>query len=230
MKRAAFLLVATITWVGLVSASDEHSHAEEGVAPAEAWKKLEEGNARYAANKPEHAHQDAARRTETAKGQKPFAAVLACADSRVGPELVFDQGLGDLFVVRVAGNVVDDTALASLEYAVKHLGVKLIVVLGHSKCGAVDAAVKQVKEDSHLGKLTGLIKEAVEQSKKWSGDAVQNAVSANALLTAQRLKKSGPVLKKSVKDGQLQIVPAVYDIESGAVKKAEEPKQPAEKK
>lgn len=225
MRRVATLLLTAFLWVGLVAASDEHSKAGEGVAPAEAWKKLEEGNARYTASKAQHAHQDAARRTETAKGQKPFAAVLACADSRVGPEIVFDQGLGDLFVVRVAGNVVDDTALASLEYAVKHLGVKLIVVLGHSKCGAVDAAVKDVKEDSHLGKLTGLIKDAVEQSKKWAGDALQNAVRANALLTAQRLEKSGPVLKKAVKEGQIQIVPAVYDIESGAVKKAEEPKE-----
>jgi carbonic anhydrase len=230
MKRVPALFLTAILWTGLVSASDDHTKADEGVPPAEAWKKLEEGNARYAANKPEHAHQDAARRTETAKGQKPFAAVLACADSRVGPELVFDQGLGDLFVVRVAGNVVDDTALASLEYAVKHLGVKLIVVLGHSKCGAVDAAVKQVKEDSHLGKLTGLIKDAIEQSKNLPGDAVANAIRANAQIMAQRLEKSGPVLKKAVTDGQIQIVPAVYDIESGAVNKVEEPKQAPEKK
>jgi carbonic anhydrase len=199
-------------------------HAAEGVAPADAWKKLEDGNARYAANKPEHGHQDAARRAELAKGQKPFAIIFGCADSRTSPEILFDQGLGDVFVVRVAGNVVDDTALASLEYAVTHLGAKLIVVLGHSKCGAVAAAVGDVKEESHLAALTAPIKEAVDTSKKWEGDALENAVKANTILMAKRLENSGPVLKQAIKDGKLQIVPAVYNLEAGTVKKVEAPK------
>lgn len=224
MRKINFLLsVALLAGLTLWNAKAE-DHAAEGVAPADAWKKLEAGNARYVASKPEHAHQDAARRTETAAGQKPFAAVLGCADSRTGPEILFDQGLGDLFVVRVAGNIVDDSTLASLEYSVKHLGVKLIVVLGHSKCGAVQAAVGGVKEDSHLGVLTAELKESVDLAKKWDGEPLSNAVKANAILMAQHLENAGPVLKKAVADGQLLIVPAVYDLESGTVKKVEAPK------
>ena len=139
------------------------------VNPEKALAALIEGNRRYQAQHVTHPHQNAARRAELAAGQHPIAAVLSCADSRVPPEIVFDQGLGDLFVVRVAGNITDDVVLGSLEYAVEHLGVPLVVVLGHYKCGAIQAAVEGGTPHDHVASLVAALKPSVEAVRPEGG-------------------------------------------------------------
>lgn len=189
---------------------------EGGVPPDEALKRLADGNARYTAQRTQHPDQSAMRLSETAKGQHPFAIILGCADSRVPPELIFDQGLGDLFVVRVAGNVVDPHVLGSLEYAVEHLGAKLIVVLGHERCGAVQAAVGGGKPEGNVASLVQSIRPALAKAKK-EGDAVENAVLANTLYVADQVRSSGPLLNKLVKEGKIKVVGARYDLDDGSV-------------
>src|SRR5947209_10905279 len=132
-------------------------HPVSGTAADEALARLMAGNRRYVLHKEQHPDQSLTRRKELESGQHPFAVILGCADSRVSPEILFDQGLGDLFVIRVAGNVVDDTILASVEYAVEHLGTRLIMVLGHEKCGAVSAAIEGGKQPRHLDALVAAI-------------------------------------------------------------------------
>lgn len=183
----------------------------------QALQKLMEGNARYVAGKTIHPHQDSARRAEIAKGQKPFAIVLTCADSRVPPEILFDQGLGDIFVLRVAGNVADDNVQASIEYAVEHLGANLILVLGHERCGAVGAALAGGELPGHLPGLIDRIKPAVMSSRGQPGDALDNAVSANARLVATQLRTSRPLLMPLATRGSLAVLAARLDLDSGQV-------------
>jgi carbonic anhydrase len=152
-----------------------------------------------------------------AKGQKPFVIVVGCSDSRVGPEVVFDQGLGDLFVVRTAGNVVDDVALGSIEYAAEHFGVPVIFVLGHTRCGAVAAAVAGGEAPGHVGSIVEKIKPAVEVTKGKEGDAVDNAVRANVRNVVSQLRGSGPILSGLVKSGKLRVVGGCYDLDTGKV-------------
>lgn len=179
--------------------------------------RLIDGNKRFAESKAEHINQSAERRTELAKGQKPFAVVVTCSDSRVPPEIIFDQGLGDLFVIRTAGNIVDDIGLGSIEYAVEHLGVQLIVVLGHEKCGVVDAAVKGGHAEGHIQNLIEAIRPVVEKEKKNKGDLLDNSVKANALRVVRQLNSSKPILKEFVHEKKLTIVGARYDLDDGVV-------------
>src|SRR5213594_1967927 len=167
-------LVACFIAVGLLSANHfargaDLAHSDQpSVAPAEAISKLKEGNGRYTSGNLQHPGQTTDRRTELAKSQYPFATVVSCSDSRVPPEIVFDQGLGDLFIVRVAGNVLNDEGLGSIEYAVDHLGTRLILVLGHQRCGAVQAAKETIaakgKAAAHIQSLVTAIKPAVEST------------------------------------------------------------------
>jgi carbonic anhydrase len=184
-------------------------------------RRLVEGNARYAAGK--HLRLDhSARRQATAAGQNPFAIVLGCSDSRVPPEVVFDQGLGDLFTIRVAGNIADDVALGSMEYAVDHFATPLIVVLGHEKCGAVSATVDVARSGAvpgpHISSLVTAIAPAVDATKGMPGDPVENAIHANVLRVVEALKTSQPVLAVAVTAGRLQIVGAEYQLASGKVR------------
>jgi len=179
--------------------------------------RLIEGNKRFAASKAEHINQSEERRIELAKGQKPFAVVVTCSDSRVPPEIIFDQGLGDIFVIRTAGNIVDDIGLGSIEYAVEHLGVRLIVVLGHEKCGAVDAAVKSGHAEGHIQNLIDAIRPIVEKEKKNKGDLLDNSVKANVLMVVKKLNSSEPILKEFVHEKKLTIVGARYDLDDGVV-------------
>jgi carbonic anhydrase len=186
-----------------------------------ALRRLMEGNARYVANKPTH-RDFSARRAERARSQYPIAAVLGCADSRVAPEFAFDQGPGDLFVVRLAGNFVNDDGLASLEFAVKFLGVPLIMVLGHSNCGAVSAAIKVVEDNAELpGHLPGLVqslKPAVEAAKaKSPRDLLVAAITGNVALNVRRLETAQPLLASFVQTKQVKIVGGVYNLASGKV-------------
>ena len=181
------------------------------------WQELLSGNKRFAEGNPTHPNQSMARRQEMAKGQNPRAAVLACADSRVSPEIVFDQGLGDLFVVRVAGNVVNDPILGSLEYAVEHLGTRLIVVLGHQRCGAVAAACAGGEAPGHIGSLVQALAPAVDKISASEEGRVDWIAKENVRMMAKSLRSCGPILEKWVRQGKLEVAGAFYDLDTGAV-------------
>lgn len=198
--------------------------AEPSVPPDEALSRLMNGNARYVDGFSAHPHGDAPRRVEVASGQRPFATILACADSRVSPELIFDQGLGDLFVIRVAGNVVDDAVLASIEYSVIHLGSTLIMALGHERCGAVKATIDALAgrgspddADTRIGALAALITPAVRAVPAGAADPVDAAVSLNAANAAAEVFAGSRPLRTRVLAGQLRIVAARYDLDDGRV-------------
>ena len=191
------------------------------IAPAAALKRLLDGNARYAANAPNE-RDFSATRAARAQAQYPIASILSCADSRVVPDLVFDQSPGDLFVCRVAGNIVTTDLLASLEYGVQFLGSPLILVLGHSGCGAVDAAIKVLKAKAvlpgHLPELVTAIKPAVIVAEKTkSGDLLDNAIAENVRRQVARLKSSAPVVEKAYRDKKIDITGGVYDIATGKI-------------
>jgi len=188
-----------------------------GPSPAVALDMLMKGNGRYAHAKLLHPHQDSKTRHIVAKAQHPFAAVLSCADSRVPPEVVFDEGMGDLFVVRVAGNVVDDAVLGSLEYAAEHLHVPVIVVLGHTRCGAVDATIKGGEPNTHIETLAKAIRPAVEVASHEPGDLLTNSVRENVIMAVKQLAESKPLLQKMIAEGHLKIVGAIYDLDKGSI-------------
>jgi carbonic anhydrase len=197
------------------------ARAAQPVSPDAALQRLMQGNARYVAGRPlarNHAQGRAAR----AQGQQPVAAVLSCADSRVAPELLFDQGLGDLFVVRLAGNFVNDDALASMEYAVQFLQVPLLVVLGHSQCGAVSAAIKVVQEGAvlpgHLPGLAQAIQPAVESAlRRQPANLLAAATAQNVRHNVARLATAAPILADRASAGATRTVGGVYDLATGAV-------------
>ncbi len=194
------------------------------VAPEAAMARLMAGNARYVESHAFNPHRDGSRRVEVATRQTPFATILACADSRVAPEIIFDQGLGDLFVVRVAGNVVDDALLASLEYSVIHLGSTLIMALGHERCGAVKATIDALEgrgspEDAgtRIGALAALISPAVRAVPAGSADKLDAAVTLNAANAAAEIFAGSKPLRTRVLEGRLKIVAARYDLDDGVV-------------
>lgn len=179
--------------------------------------RLMDGNKRFVAGQSLHPNQTRQDRESVAKSQAPFAVILSCSDSRVPPELVFDAGLGSLFVIRVAGNVVDDVTLGSIEYAVEHLGVPLVMVLGHERCGAVTAATQSGEPDAHIKSLVNAIKPAVETVKGQPGDPVDNAVAANVRLVVRQLSASRDILGKHLDEHKLTIIGARYDLDTGVV-------------
>lgn len=189
--------------------------------PDDALKLLVAGNARYVANQPQQ-RDFSAGRASRATGQKPFAAILGCADSRIAPELAFDQGAGDLFVVRVAGNFMTPDGLGSLEYGAAVLGTKLIMVLGHHSCGAVNATIEALQKGNtlpgHIADLVRAIKPGIESTLKQPGSDIQpRAVIANVQYNVERLKKATPILADMVAKGELGVVGGVYDIATGKV-------------
>ncbi|MCK4537309.1 MAG: carbonic anhydrase [Candidatus Krumholzibacteria bacterium] len=180
----------------------------------EAFGKLMEGNRRYSEGRPLAPRRGSDRRKETAGGQKPFAIVLTCSDSRVVPEILFDQGIGDIFVVRVAGNVVDDLVLGSIEYAATHLSIPLLLVLGHDDCGAVKAAIAEGVPEGHSGSFIDVIRPVIAEDA--AGDPVK-AVHDNTLNVVRQLEGSTPILKAMVEAGKLSVRGVHYDITSGLV-------------
>jgi carbonic anhydrase len=200
----------------------ESEHSAISIDAEEAVKRLLEGNRRYITEKNSAIHRTAQRRTEVSKGQHPFAVIVGCSDSRVPPEILFDQGIGDLFVVRSAGNVVDDIAIGSIEYAVEHLGVQLVMVLGHERCGAVDATLKGGAVGGKLQSIVDAIKPAVEKAKakgqtSLGCDLLCSSVKSNARMVAEKLRKSSPVLTDPIENGILRVVGAYYELDSGLV-------------
>jgi carbonic anhydrase len=187
------------------------------VPPDAALARLLEGNQHFVAGTAAHPRQSAERRTTLAEGQHPFAIVLTCADSRVAPELYFDQGLGDLFVLRNAGNVLDDHIIGSIEYAVEHLHATLIIVVGHAQCGAVSAAVAGGRAPGHIHTLVESIQPAVELAQKQEGDKVDNTVRAHARRVAEILRRVEPILGTAVQAGHVKVVAGRYDLATGRV-------------
>jgi carbonic anhydrase len=195
--------------------------ARAAETPDAALKLLVDGNARYAANQTNE-RDFSVGRAARAQGQKPFAAILGCADSRVAPELAFDQAPGDLFVVRVAGNFVTTEGLASLEYGAAVLGTKAIMVLGHTSCGAVNATVEALQKGNnlpgHIADLVRAMKPSIEPALKQPGpDLNQRAVVANVQANVRTLIEAGPILADMVKGGKLKVVGGVYDLATGKI-------------
>lgn len=186
--------------------------------PQVGLKKLMGGNRRFTEGKSLRPRQDSIALHGTEGGQKPFAIIVGCSDSRVPNEIIFDQGVGDLFIVRTAGQVMAQASYGSIEFATLALGSKLIVVLGHQKCGAVDAAVKRPDNPpGHIVTLINAIKPAAEKSKYMAGDRLENAIRQNVIEQVNELRDLDPVLAKKYQSGEILIVGAVYNLHSGKV-------------
>jgi carbonic anhydrase len=221
MKRIILSLIIAVV-AGMLLAGACLASEKSKVSAEQAEKLLKDGSQRfiqgYCGDVPKQGTKCLA---DVAMRQAPFAVVVACSDSRVSPELLFDQGLGDLFIIRLAGNIVDDAALGSIEYAVDHLGVPLVVVLGHERCGAVTATVEAVEKNEkvpgHLPALVDAIRPAVEQVKGQPGDKVDNAVKANVRLVTAKLKSAEPIVAPAVRAGKVRVLGAYYDLDDGKV-------------
>jgi len=240
------LIVLSLVWGNHLAQAADPAHPDQPiVSPAEAISRLKEGNGRYTSGNQQHPHessderaymaknsyenagmtflgmtdaQAAKRRAELTKTQHPFATIVSCSDSRVPPEIVFDQGLGDLFICRVAGNVINDESLGSIEYSVDHLGVRLVLVLGHQSCGAVKAAKETIaakgKAPGHIQSLVTAIKPAVEATVNSDLDAT---IKANVKHVADALRSSTPILKGKVDSGEMKVIGGYYNLDTGAV-------------
>ncbi len=177
--------------------------------------RLKEGNQRFVQDKMDGKLQDSGRREELTSGQSPYAIVLSCADSRVVPELAFDTGLGEIFTIRVAGNVANSSSIASIEYAVAHLGTSIIVVLGHDSCGAVTAAMQGGDNGYNLNHLLAHITPAIYATD--NSKDINTVVKKNAELTGQELSLRSEIIRNAVDSGKVEIMPAYYNLDSGKV-------------
>ncbi len=177
--------------------------------------RLKAGNARFVADKLDGKLQDSSRREVLTSGQEPYAIVLSCADSRVVPELAFDTGLGELFTVRVAGNVANSSSIGSIEYAVAHCGTKVIVVMGHESCGAVTAAIAGGNNGYNINHLLAHIAPAIDACG--AGAAVNDVVKKNAALVVEDLKERSSIIRNAVNSGDVKIVPTYYNLGTGEV-------------
>ncbi|MFN6514199.1 MAG: carbonic anhydrase [Nostoc sp. CreGUA01] len=226
IERRDFLKLGVTGAFGMmVTASDfpwqvEQAKAAElppqSLSPDAALQKLIDGNQRFVQHQPQYPDQSAARLQEVAQAQHPFATILSCADSRVPAEIIFDQGIGDIFDVRLAGNIATPESVGSIEYAVALLGTPLLMVLGHERCGAVTAAVKNEALLGDIGSFVEAIKPVVKNAKLQPGDAVENAVVANVQYQIARLKRSR-LLTERLESGKLKIVGGRYDLDTGGV-------------
>ena len=215
IKRLLNLAIASLLFCTLAIPGPAQK-GEAKVTAAAALAELRAGNAHHVAHRYQHPHETAKRQRELVDVQNPHAEILSCSDSRVPPEVIFDQGLGDLFTVRVAGNVVSDTELGSLEYGAEHLHIPLLVVMGHQHCGAVTAAVEGGAE-AHIAALIDLLRPAVEKTRGLPGDHVENAVKANVEMVVKQLRTSTPILAELVSQGKLKVVGAIYSLDTGKV-------------
>ena len=225
--RHSCALAATLAVIGFGVVSLFSNDQPVPASPADrllrdaAMMLLKEGNVRFATGKSQHPNLDAERRNSTvAHGQEPFATILACSDSRDPVELLFDRGVGDLFVIRVAGNVAGPSELASIEYGVGHLHTSLLVVMGHTKCGAVTAAVKDAEVHGHISALIKRIKPAADMAKQETSnpdELIPAAIRANVWLTISEVLKQSGEVRRLILAGKLQVFGAVYDLENGKV-------------
>lgn len=221
MKSSPFRFLRSLATLpvlaGAIASANPSSESALGPSPDAALRLLLEGNQRFIQGLVRHPHQTVERRKETSASQAPFAVVLTCADSRLSPEIVFDQGLGDLFVIRNAGNLLSDHVLGSIEYAVEHLHSPLIVVMGHTRCGAVAAAVAGGEAGGHVQSIVNSLAPVVAVARARGGDTANQAEQINARMSADALVASDPVLAKAVAAGKLKVVAARYNLATGAV-------------
>jgi carbonic anhydrase len=211
------LTASDLLWrVEQTKADEMHPAATQSLSPDTVLQKLMEGNQRFVDHRPQYPDQSALRLQEVAQAQHPFATILSCADSRAPAEIVFDQGIGDIFDVRIAGNIATPEAIGSIEYAVVLLSSPLLMVMGHERCGAVTAAVKNQSLPGDISTFVRAIKPALKNIKNQPGDAVENAVVANVQYQIERLKRS-KLLTKQVELGKLKIVGGRYDLDTGKV-------------
>jgi carbonic anhydrase len=209
------MLQTMLVTIAILAASAAHTVSAPSADAVLA--ELKAGNQRHVNHKYAHPHESAARRHELVGGQQPHEVILTCADSRVPPEIVFDQGLGDVFDVRVAGNIAADAEIASIEYAVEHLHTPLVVVMGHQSCGAVGAAIEGGEAPGHLPTLVNAIRPAVEAARKLPGNLSDNAIRLNVEKVVAELRASKPILAEAVAAKRLRIVGAVYALDTGKV-------------
>ncbi len=225
MKKSGLLIFICVGITGLLFKAYTFTVAQpQGVTPEVALQRLLEGNARYKKGSLEVPEREEPTRAQMARSQAPFAIILGCADSRVSPTVIFDQGLGDLFVIRVAGNVLDDVVIGSVEYAVEHLGSRLVVVLGHENCGAVaatlEAVIKEgdIESTDHIDAIMHKIEPAVRSAQARGGNQeaiIDMAVRQNVKNVVAQLRTTRPLLAKAVQSGQIQVVGMRYDLHSG---------------
>lgn len=225
-RRSLMLFAAsaagTLLGGGIAEAKEKKAppKPENVLSPDASLKRLMEGNARYVQGVSRR-HDFKHEREALVGGQNPYAAVLSCADSRIAPEYAFDSGRGDLFVCRVAGNFAGEETIASMEYAVAVLNTPLILVLGHDRCGAVDATIKSLKDDKplpgHIPSLVAAIAPAVKASAQQSGDALANATRQNVVDNIKRLASATPILNAAVEQKKLKVVGGIYRLDTGRV-------------
>ncbi|HET9139455.1 carbonic anhydrase [Actinophytocola sp.] len=220
VSRRSLFALGTATTVGMLAGPAVALAAPDPPDPAAAWRALAVGNIRFTAGCPDHPHQDSGWRETLLAEQHPIACVLSCADSRVGPELVFDQGLGDLFTVRTAGAVIDDAVAGSVEYAVLHLRVPLVVVLGHSGCGAVRAAIDLVRGATITGAV-GTLARAVEAAVRATPAVPDDAAfhQACVLTHTRRVAAELPARCPAIAAREVPVVAAGYDLATGVARR-----------
>lgn len=187
------------------------------LSPDEALTRLMAGNERFIHHTPKHPHQSAKRLHDVAQGQHPFATVLSCADSRVPVEILFDVGVGDLFDIRVAGNVITPEVLGSIEYAAALLGTSLVMVLGHERCGAVTAAVQDKPLPGNINAFVNSIKPALDKEHDQSAQFIETAVVSNVCYQIEQMKQQSPILADLITNGKLKVVGGRYDLDEGDV-------------
>ncbi len=211
MKK--LILVFTMCFFALGAFANEVNN----LSSDEAMLKLTEGNARFATRHLKHPDISKRRQGEMLKGQHPYVAILSCSDSRVPPEIIFDQGLGDIFEIRNAGNVLDTHIIGSIEYAVVHLGVKLVVIMGHQDCGVINAAMSGGKESEFIESLKKPIANAIEECKKQNMLTPDNVVKVHVKNEVKSLLQQDRELNEYVKKHNVKIIPAFYHLDSGKV-------------
>jgi carbonic anhydrase len=221
-KRLALVVlpILVIGLSGFLAVGEYVSHASSGgtgMTADQALTALMEGNARFVSGNVCHPNQNDESLAKAVSGQQPFAVVVSCSDSRVPPEILFDQGIGDIFVIRTAGEVMDNATIGTVEYAVEHLHVPLIVVLGHDDCGAVKAAIEGGVQPGQITYIVDAITPAVNTARGMNGDLLNNSINVNAQDVAGQLRSTSPILSEAAQGGTLQIVAARYHLDTGAV-------------
>lgn len=212
MKKSLIIIFAFLVICLNVSA-----HEIQNISADAALVRLKKGNRNFSHMHLHHPDVSKARLHSIETAQHPFVAILSCSDSRVPPEIIFDQGLGDIFEIRNAGNVLDDHVIGSVEYAIVHLGVKLVVVLGHQDCGAVQAAMAHNHESKYIESFTKYIEPSIEKAKTQKGDLLENAIKNNTLEATKGLSEADPIISDYIKNKNLKIIPAIYNMHTGLV-------------
>jgi carbonic anhydrase len=224
---AASLAVSGLALPGAAAAKEKPAKEKKAppkpeniISPDAALDRLMKGNGRYVDGVSKR-HDFKHEREALAKGQNPFAGILSCADSRIAPEYAFDTGRGDLFVCRVAGNFANEDTVASFEYAIHVLNTPLLMVLGHKACGAVDAAITSIRDNStlpgHLPSLVEALAPAVREAMKQPGSQLDNAIRQNVVLNVEKLKTATPIISKAVEEGKVRIAGGIYNLDNGKV-------------